>query len=256
MKSAIVCIAKNEDHYINEWIKYHLKLGFAKIFVYQNNWRYSGDKQQYNDTVEWIEFDGDYMQLKAYNDFIDNRREDFDFASFNDVDEFICLKKHANINDFLSNYTDVYGIGLSWRMFGDNGLTEPINNNYSTIDRFTRCGKKLNKHIKTILNLKMSQNMFHFVNPHFIDAALKFNVILDVDKKHFINGPFDFQASTEIAQINHYYCKTKAEFAQKIANGRADAPNGGKDCMRTFAHFDEANQNDIEDLTIKNFWNS
>lgn len=34
MKSAIVCIAKNEDHYIDEWIKYHLKLGFAKIFVY------------------------------------------------------------------------------------------------------------------------------------------------------------------------------------------------------------------------------
>ena len=89
MKNALVCIAKNEDLYIEEWIRYHLKLGFAKIFVYQNNWRYSGDKQQYNGSVEWIDFDGDYMQLKAYNDFIDNRREGFDFASFNEVyDEY------------------------------------------------------------------------------------------------------------------------------------------------------------------------
>ncbi len=41
------------------------------------------------------------MQLKAYNDFIDNKKNDFDFAAFIDVDEFICLKKHRSISDFL-----------------------------------------------------------------------------------------------------------------------------------------------------------
>lgn len=34
MKTAIVCIAKNEDNYINEWIKYHTKLGFDYVCVY------------------------------------------------------------------------------------------------------------------------------------------------------------------------------------------------------------------------------
>lgn len=40
MKTALVCIAKDEDHYIAEWIKYHTKLGFDEIFVYENSWRY------------------------------------------------------------------------------------------------------------------------------------------------------------------------------------------------------------------------
>ena len=44
MKTALVCIAKEEDNYIDEWIKYHLKLGFNDIFVYQNDWRYAGNK--------------------------------------------------------------------------------------------------------------------------------------------------------------------------------------------------------------------
>lgn len=34
MKTALVCIAKNEDHYIDEWLKYYLKLGFADIFIF------------------------------------------------------------------------------------------------------------------------------------------------------------------------------------------------------------------------------
>ena len=37
MKTALVCIAKNEDHYIDEWIEYYLKLGIDHIFIYQND---------------------------------------------------------------------------------------------------------------------------------------------------------------------------------------------------------------------------
>lgn len=61
MKKAIICIAKNEDLYIDEWIQYHLKIGFDRVFVYQNNWRYIGDKNVYADKVEWIDFDGESM---------------------------------------------------------------------------------------------------------------------------------------------------------------------------------------------------
>jgi len=40
MTTALVCIAKNEDHYIEEWIAYHLKLGFDHIFIYAYNWEF------------------------------------------------------------------------------------------------------------------------------------------------------------------------------------------------------------------------
>lgn len=42
MTNAVVCIAKNEDLYIDEWLLYHFKLGFGRAWVYQNDWRYSG----------------------------------------------------------------------------------------------------------------------------------------------------------------------------------------------------------------------
>jgi hypothetical protein len=38
MKVTLVCIVKNEDNYILEWINYHLKLGFDDVFIYENNW--------------------------------------------------------------------------------------------------------------------------------------------------------------------------------------------------------------------------
>ena len=40
--SAIICVAKDEDHYIDEWIEYHLKLGFDAIYIIQNQWKYLG----------------------------------------------------------------------------------------------------------------------------------------------------------------------------------------------------------------------
>jgi hypothetical protein len=36
-KIALVCIAKDEDLYLQDWIDYHLKLGFDDIHIYQNN---------------------------------------------------------------------------------------------------------------------------------------------------------------------------------------------------------------------------
>ena len=87
MKKSLVCIAKSEDLYIDEWIEYHQSLGFDEVFVYQNNWRYSGDKSKFKN-VHWIEFDGDCKQLAAYNDWLVNKSDGFSWAAFFDVDEF------------------------------------------------------------------------------------------------------------------------------------------------------------------------
>ncbi len=137
MNIALVAIAKNEDHYIDEWLQYHFNLGFTKAFVYQNNWRYAGDKTQYGDKVEWIEFDGEVQQLPAYNDFLFNRSEGFDFAAFIDVDEFIVLNKDPDINTFLEDYTDEFAVGLNWKVFGDSNLD--FCGQWSVLERFTWC---------------------------------------------------------------------------------------------------------------------
>lgn len=36
-KTAILSLAKNENWYINDWVDYHVGLGFDRIFIYDNN---------------------------------------------------------------------------------------------------------------------------------------------------------------------------------------------------------------------------
>ena len=38
MKTALVAVAKDEDHYIDEWVEYHQKIGFDDVYIYGDEW--------------------------------------------------------------------------------------------------------------------------------------------------------------------------------------------------------------------------
>jgi hypothetical protein len=236
MKVALVCIAKNEDNYIQEWIDYNLKLGFDHIFIYRNNWKFESS----NKNVTVIDFPGEVMQLHAYNDFIKNNVGKYDWTAFFDVDEFLVLKKHYSVKDFIKDYENNFSIAINWVVFGDNGLTEIIENNYSVLERFTKRQIGVERHVKTIT--KITDNV-RYVNPHFA------NISWVSPEGKSGNGPFHPNGSDEIAQINHYLCKTKKEYIEKMNRGRADAP-----FPREFKDYDIHNFNDVEDLTALNFF--
>jgi len=120
-RTALVCIAKNEDRYIAEWLKYHLALGFDKIFVYQNNWRCTDNSALSLKNVEWIEYDGEKKQLAAYNDFLNKHFNDFDWVAFFDVDEFLVIKDDE-LKHWLSLAYKFYGIAVNWKYFGNNNI--------------------------------------------------------------------------------------------------------------------------------------
>lgn len=234
MKVALVCIAKNEDLYIDEWIDYHFKLGFDEIFVYQNNWRFNKDIEN----VTKIEFDGTQKQIESYNDFIKNHGNRFTWAAFLDVDEFLVLKKHSNIKDFINVYSNYDAIGINWVLFGDNNITE-LNDNYSVLERFTKRQHGVNEHIKTILKMKNNVKMFvHRPNVNLVST----------DFTVFLNS-LNPNGNDDIAQINHYFVKTKKEFLEKINRGRADI-----NILRNISDFDIHNINDVDDFTALNFY--
>ena len=37
MTYAICAIAKNENNYINDWVNWHINIGFDHIYLYDNN---------------------------------------------------------------------------------------------------------------------------------------------------------------------------------------------------------------------------
>lgn len=140
-KSAIVCLAKDEDHYIDEWIDYHLLLGIDDIFIFRDDWNFMSDMMKW-DRVHVFDVNNpnkkyteDNQEL-AYNEALEKLKTKFDFIFIIDVDEFINLRQHNNIKDLLETVEDVHSFALRWHNFGDSGLTKVENGNYSCINRF------------------------------------------------------------------------------------------------------------------------
>ena len=211
--SVICAIALHEELYIDEWIHYHLSLGFHHIYLYDNSDdNVLKDKQSSQITV--IHFPGISKQLDAYHAFIRMFGKKHQWAAFIDLDEFIVLKKHNSISSFLLDYHNCSAIGLNWIMFGTNHCTtykpEPVTK------RFTRCASAPDPHIKSIVQL---HHALVFIDPHHM--TFRSGTTCDPHYQPII-GPLHLTGTTDIACIHHYYTKSEEEFRKKIERGRAD----------------------------------
>jgi len=254
MFPVIVCIAKKEHDYIEEFVKYHLALGFKYIYLYDNEDTptYELMLQTYKDNIKVIHLPfNNYekpVQYIALDNFIQNFlfTTDITHVAHIDIDEFIVLKKHKNICDFINEYLvgDCQGIGMNWRFFGSSGKTEKTNEPVTV--RFTMCEKNGNMHIKTLFKK---------------DNFLKFNTCHDVDfssgytkttNNTIINGPFNHNIDFDVIQLNHYKCKTLNEFRYIRTRQRADTKETiNENVDENFKAYDI---NEVEDLTASIFY--
>ena len=252
MKIALICIAKNEDSYLYEWLQYHLRLGFDEVFVYENNWRYLFKEAFEDDPVHFIPFDGDVMQLKAYNTFIKEHGNDFDWAAFIDVDEFITKNGCRSLKEILEANSDAAQLGINWRLMGSSGLHKDDSSSTSVVERFTKGDKSLNKHVKQIVNLAFFKNNSLpfpvFINPHCTNGCS-----FSLSHKKFF-GPFQMNGLEEKHELElyHYAVKTPEELHEKVMRGRADTMISRVNEEQEY--FQEHDKNDIECLEAKNFW--
>jgi hypothetical protein len=257
MKAVIVCIAKLEHDYIEEFVKYHLALGFETIYIYDNEDEPTYEKQleKYASSVIVFHLPGNHygapVQYVALYDFVYSIMPDNDnitHVAHLDIDEFIVLKKHRHINDFINEYIvgDCGAIGINWRHFGSSGNENKINEP-NTI-RFTKCEEKGNKHIKTLFCKKYFLDFYscHAVNltPGYFTKSTNGTII---------NGALNEDIDFSIIQLNHYKCKTLEEFKYIRTRGRADIKGSiyGEDVVASFNMY---NINEIEDLTARNFY--
>jgi len=253
IKPVIVCIAKFENDYIDEWIQYHLSLGFDKIYLYDNE-----DNPTYNnlfyENVIVIHFPGkNYdvpVQYKVLSHFVCNYMYNFTHVTHIDIDEFITLKKHSSIKEFIREYIhgDCAGICMNWRHFGSNSIV--VKNNQPVTQRFTRCEKNGDPHIKVL-----------FDTSYFVCFRTVHNV--DLINGYYIkttkgipigNLPTNIHIDFSVIQLNHYKCKTLPEFQFIRSRGRADMlENPLEDIENDFKILD---LNEIEDLTAKKFYSN
>ena len=261
MSICVFACAKNEELYISEWIYYHLKLGFDKIIIYDTSEDYSLEKTNFNfnDKIEIHHKPNKGKPFKhelKIDEWIENEKiiDRFKYVAIIDIDEFIVLKQHNNIKDFLK-FIDLKNgcLGINWRLFGSNNHNEYTSS--LVLNRFTKCSKTLNNHVKCISILQDIER--HDCCPHhpvlingtqINEKGKELYKIQNETFKHPIDGNtscFQMYPTSEYIQINHYSIKSMEEFNKRFINHHTRSD--------TKLFLDEHNKNEIEDKTALNF---
>ncbi|MEA1835204.1 glycosyltransferase family 2 protein [Methylobacterium durans] len=247
---AVVCgIARDEDRYIVEWIAYHLSIGFDHIFLYDNlsvrpvasliKRRALLDKVT---VIRWPSYPGQSAQQTAYYHFLHTYRDWVEWAAVIDLDEFIHLKQDASISAFLARFPEASAVSINWRIFGSSGETSYRRR--PMIKRFQRASElefDANILVKTIHRLPQTRTI-HLHCGEYVDDAL----VVSPDGTTIAAGNHLKQEASNfaIAQINHYFVKSRDEWAVKNVRGYPDGT------VRQPDMFEAYDRNEVEDCSI------
>lgn len=231
---AICAIIKDEGPYLREWIEYHRLVGVDKFYLYDND--SSDDTKRIlapyikSGLVEYTYFPGEKRQLPAYQDCIARFKLDAEWIAFIDLDEFMVPKKYNKISELLDIMPDnVSQVVIDWEIFGSNGhQTKPDG---LVMDNYTMRARRSWLY-KSIVNPRMVFSM----------GCHEHNVAF-----------WTHHVSRRYAQINHYYCKSFAEYQRRVTRGDAWEGAAAARVMFDQANYDRHNQNDVYDDSILRF---
>ena len=159
------------------------------------------------------------VQIPLYNICYQKYKNQFDYISFLDFDEFITLNDNNlnNINDYVYNekFEKCETIYLNWRNFGDSDIVKYDSRPVT---------KKFNKNFiiddlgKSIVSTDLSNLLIMTV--HLIGTNRNNFCNSNGEKIHHLYGIFRFKAPTNPkAYISHYMTKSAEEFCIKFERG-------------------------------------
>ena len=234
LKVCLCTIGKKENLYASEFVEHYKKIGYDKIFIYDNN--DIGDerfedvlkKQISNNFVKIINYRGyrgkrQSPQSDAFIDCYEKNKNNYDWLSFFDFDEFLEINRNINIKDYLKNkiFKRCANIKINWLMFSDNDLL--YYENIPLQKRFTTplYHDHANIIIKSTVRGNLKFNYWRSMNnPHSSS-----NYLTACNSMGNITNPTTFYSSPfnhEYSYLKHYPTKTIQEYCNKIKKGRAD----------------------------------
>ena len=235
IKICLCVIGKNENLYVKEFVDHYKKIGYDKIFIYDNN-DINGEKFEEvikneidNNFVSIINYRGlkgkDIRpQFNAYKDCYEKNQKNYDWLSFYDVDEFLVLQnKYITIKEFLNKkiFKKCDNVKINWVLF--HNIYSLYYENKPLQIRFPNpiYNNEINKHIKSTVRGKASINYwYNMYNPHSshnnITACSSSGKIVD-SSSPYISPPDIYNAF-----IKHYSIKSFEEYCNKIKKSRSD----------------------------------
>ena len=236
---AIVAMAKDEDAFIHEWLAYHRIMGVSHFYLYDNDSRtpLRDVVKSHADYVTVIDWPGRHAdiagreprggtthlrnnQTKAYEDSLRYVREPW--VAFLDVDEFIVLRHHAALPEFLASFPVAGAIRLTWHYFGHDGhFDTPEGLVISTHLRRRAAPARMHK------SINLTRAILTVPNAHDCVLARPHDRAVDANGRPY--SPDPYPGKTAAAHINHYVYRSFRDFMARVERGeaaftKADAP--------------------------------
>jgi hypothetical protein len=215
-------IFKNEAKFLDEWIQFHLVIGIDHFYLYNNNSddNYAEILKPYIEKgiVDLIDWPFNHSQMDAYKDCYDKHRNDTNWLTFIDVDEFICPIATNNIKSWLSSYKNYPSVAVYWKQFGSNGKLFHDNNEL-VIEQYTQCWPKPSVYSKMFCNMDFP--IAKFKNPHIFNSricGIKVPPINQYKKIMTLGIHRCSMFSSSTIQINHYWGKAHDSFVENKIN--------------------------------------
>lgn len=238
---AICAIAKNEDLYIAEWVKYYKNLGVSHIYIYDNNDCETDVMQSISNlpfvTVIPVYGEGGLRsigyQVGAYTQAYNTFGKLYGWMGFFDIDEFVSLDNGLNIPSFLSQpiYLGTTIVRLHWRYYGDNSEvfynSKPVTQRFiepAPIDvKYSNRNIDENMYVKSFVRTGYSEMRMDVHSPRFFGAVCRNS-----------KGCFGLPTKTvepvvlDNARVNHYGTKSIEEYIlRRMPNADKNvSPNG------------------------------
>jgi hypothetical protein len=236
-KFVLVAVAKNEGKFIKEWVAYHKFIcGFDEIVIYNNDSEDQSVKvlsdlseRNWCRWIDWPRGANTPPQITAYHNAVRNFKNEKGWLCFLDMDEFLVLKKHSNISNFVQDFAENTGsISFNWAMFystDEKSSKEPVTKRITSIS-------EENGHVKTIARLDAIRVPcihsfrlapgFRYMHCSGFDYKIDLNELssikMSLDASLCVRRP---HVDCSVAQINHYKIKSREDCLNRDNRGRA-----------------------------------
>ena len=235
-KLSIVCIIRNEGRYIREWINFHRVVGVSHFYIYDNE--STDDIQEVlkpfikKNLVTLISYPGDCVQLKAYNDAIENFKYETKYMAFIDADEFITpIDPKKKIYEIIEEVNELSkgkfylpsmkfaGVAVNWMTYGSSHYKESPKG-YVIENYLWRAedDNEINSHVKSICN---PRDIEKFRKTPHIPACKQGNAMRS-ENGTIIVGPWMHDMKYKKIKICHYTTKSEEDYIRKRKRGWPD----------------------------------
>ncbi len=255
-----VAIVKGENRFIEEWLAYHALLGVNHFFLYDNDPRLPLRSllSAHGSLVTVVDWPGDptaswpgrNLQIRTYTHALVRQAPSHAWVTFLDPDEFIVLRKHETLPEFLSSLGDIGSVRLNWHVFGHNGyFDDPTGLVTSALTRRMATPSPRTKAISR------TEAVASIDSAHYCRLKRGWRTV-DANGRPYSEEPYP--GKTDCAHVNHYQCRSFLAWMDRVRRGDVsfDRSNVPADqrwrldehlCLRQFVETVAKDKNELVD---------